>query len=140
MNNKSLVNQEVSVQVKLAALWTVAMFMYLYNDLIQFVLQPGSLTGVLAGSIGGLEITQPFLVAAAFLVIIPAVMIYLSTVLNPQANRWTNIIVGALFTLVTLATMLMPGEEPWAYYLIVNGIEIAATGLVVWHAWTWPRQ
>lgn len=137
---QSLSNQEVSVKVKLAALWAVAMLMYLYNDLIQFVLQPGSQTEILAGSIGGLEITQSFLVAAAFIVIIPAVMIYLSTVLKPQANRWTNIIVGALFTLITIATMLMPGEELWAYYLTVNVIEIAATGLVVWHAWNWPRQ
>ena len=140
MNKKSLLNQEVDVKVKLAALWTVAMLMYLYNDIIQFVLQPGSLTEILAGEIGGMAITQPFLVAAAFLVIIPAVMIYLSTVLNPPTNRWTNIIVGALFTLITVATMLIPGAQPWKYYLLVNVVEIVATGLVVWHAWNWPRE
>jgi hypothetical protein len=70
--------------------------------------------------------------------VIPSLMIFLSVALKARANRWTNIIVGIVYTLVTVATMLM--GKAWAYYYFNNVVEIALTGLVVWHAATWPKQ
>ena len=67
---------------------------------------------------------------------IPSVMVFLSLVLRPTINRRVNIIVGVIFTLIMLGTM--PGT--WAFYIYLGSIEVVLTALVVWYAWTWPKQ
>ena len=67
---------------------------------------------------------------------IPSVMVFLSLVLKPRLNRWLNIVLGAIYTIIILITM--PGE--WVFYICLGVVEIALTTLVVWYAWKWPRQ
>jgi len=40
-----------------------------------------------------------------------------------------------LYTLIIMITMWS-----WAFYIFYGVLEIALTVLVVWYAWTWPRQ
>ena len=42
----------------------------------------------------------------------------------------------APYTVFVLATM--PGA--WAFYLFVGTVDMVLTALIVWYAWTWPRQ
>ena len=67
---------------------------------------------------------------------IPASMIFLSLALRANLNRWLNIILGAIYTVFVLITM--PGA--WAFYLYLGSVDVVLTGLIVWHAWTWPKQ
>jgi hypothetical protein len=134
-----LKNVDIDVKLRLSALWTAVMFLYAYADIQHFVLQSGSLEEILRGELGGMQLTPAFLFGAAVLMTMPALMVFLSVALKATANRWTNIVVGTAYTLVTIATMLMPGET-WAYYFFYNVVEIVLTGLVVWHAVTWPKQ
>jgi len=73
---------------------------------------------------------------AARLVAIPGVMVFLSLVLPPAMKSWTNVTLGAIYTVIMLITM--PGE--WAFYIFLGVAEVALTGLIVWYAWNWPRQ
>jgi hypothetical protein len=66
---------------------------------------------------------------------IPAVMVFLSLALKPAINRWANIVLGTLYTLIMLATM--PGA--WAFYIFFGVVEVVLTALVAWYAWRWPR-
>jgi hypothetical protein len=136
---QTLDDVRVNTKVKLAALWTTIMFLFAYADIQHFVLQPGSVSEILNGSIGGMQTTPTFLFAAAALMIVPTLMIYLSVALKPSLNRWVNIIFGSIYTLITIATWLVPGET-WAYYYFYNLFEVILTALVVWHAWNWPRS
>ena len=138
-SKQPLKNEPINVKIKLAALWTAVMFLYAYADIQHFVLQPGSIKEILEGTIGGIETTPTFLFGAALLMTIPSVMIFLSVGLNAKVNRWMNIIFGSVYTLVTIATWLMP-DGTWGYYYFYNVVEIILTGLVVWHAARWPRQ
>jgi hypothetical protein len=134
-------NVNVDVKTKLAALWTAVMFLYAYNDIMHFVLQTGSQEQILSGQLGGMQLTPAFLFGAAVLMAIPSLMIFLSVALNAKVNRWVNIIFGSLYTLVTVATWLMPSDTPtWAYYYFNNILEVVLTLLVVWHAVKWPRM
>ena len=63
------------------------------------------------------------------------VMIALSVTLEAAINRPLNIVVGTLYTLVILVTMWS-----WWFFVFYGVIEIVLTGLVVWHAWRWPRD
>jgi hypothetical protein len=69
---------------------------------------------------------------------IPSVMIFVSLGVNSRVARWLNIVSGALFTLMSGSTTVLPGDT-WLYYRYYNLIEALLTGLVVWVAWRWQH-
>ena len=80
--------------------------------------------------------TQGVLLGTAILMAIPSVMVFLSLTLRANANRWVNIILGAIYTVIMLITM--PGA--WIFYVFLGIVEVALTALIVWYAWNWPKQ
>jgi len=123
-------------KVKLAALWTAMMLLYIYADILS-LFRPGQLQEMTEGLMGPFPATQGSLLTAAILMIIPAVMVFLSVSLKASANRWANIILGTLYTLVNISNLI---GETWAYYLLFGIVEIACTALIIWHAWKWPVE
>jgi hypothetical protein len=128
---------QMNVKMKLSALWAAVMFLYVYADIKAFY-KPGFIGDVMAGDAGGFPITQVFLLGSAILMAIPSVMIFLSVALKAKVNRWANIILGILYTVVIVITLLMPGA--WAYYIFYGIVEVVLTALIVWYAWKWPKQ
>jgi len=118
---------------KLSTLWLFATVNYLYCDVVT-LMDPGKLKGFLAGSIGGVEITPGFLLAAGVLVEIPMAMILLARLLPARANRWANIVAGAVMTIVQLASLF--AGTPALYYVFFSVIEIGTTAAIVWLAWS----
>ena len=130
---------EFKTAVKLAGLWTATMFLYAYADITHFVLQTGSLEEIISGAIAGVGIKPLFLFGTAILMSIPSVMIFVSLGVNSRVARWLNIVIGALFTLMSGTTTVLPGDT-WLYYRYYNLIEAILTGLVVWVAWRWQHR
>ena len=135
MASVALDDMKVHVKLKLSALWTALMFCYVYGDYFGLYV-PGKLQGMLegAGPIG--PVSQATLVATSILLAVPGVMVFLSLVLPPRLNRWLNIILGAFYIVVMLITM--PGA--WDFYVLLGCIEVVLTALIVWYAWSWPKQ
>lgn len=136
MTSTSLVDRKVHVKIKLSALWAAVMFCYIYGDYLT-LFEPGMIEGVIAERMPLGSTNQINLLAIAIFISIPAVMIFLSLTMKPKANRWTNIILGIVYTVAVLITFFM---DPWAYYIFLGIVEVALTALVVWYAWNWPRQ
>ncbi|HJX24037.1 MAG TPA: DUF6326 family protein [Candidatus Bathyarchaeia archaeon] len=130
-----LEDPKINIKTKLAALWVILMFFYIYNDVFS-LFQPGNIEKIIAGEI---EMNQAFLLGAAILMAIPSLMVFLSLTLKAKANRWANIIAGIFYAGVLLTTMLVPGEL-WAYYALYMIIEGVLIALVIWYAWKWPKQ
>jgi hypothetical protein len=86
----------MEMKIKLSTLWVVVMFNYLYADVTGFY-APGMIEGIIAGDVGGLQLTQAFLLGSAVLMEIPIVMVLLSRTLKYRANRWANIITGTIY-------------------------------------------
>jgi hypothetical protein len=128
-------NNAIGVNAKLSALWAAMMFLYVYADVLSLY-RPGQVDEISSGMMGPFEVSQGSLLMASVIVIIPALMIFLSLVLNNTVNRWSNLVAGGLFTLVNVSNLL---GETWAYYLIFGILEIAITLLIIWYAWLWPR-
>ena len=80
--------------------------------------------------------TQGKLLGFAIIMAVPSVMVFLSLALKPKTNRWTNIILGAIYTMIMLMTM--PGA--WTFYIFLGMIEVVLTALIVWYAWNWPSS
>ena len=117
------------VKIKLSALWVAVMLTYLLGDVLR--VYSGDLK---VGEIGGQKITQLIWLGIAVLMVIPAVMVFLSVTLNDPVARWSNIIVAIIFfgfNLIGLPTY------PSAYdkFLIIVGLVFNV--LTVWYAWKW---
>jgi len=119
------------IKSKLSTLWVVATLNYLYCDVVT-LMDPHLLKQFMAGSVGGMQISQGFLLGAGVLVEIPIAMVLLSRILGERSNRWANIIAGATMTAVQLLSLGV--KTPAPYYLFFSVIEIACTSAIVWYA------
>ena len=126
---------KIHVKIKLSALWAALMFLYIYADIFSLY-RPGHIDEMMSGRMGPFPATQGSLLVASILMLIPAVMVFLSLVLKPPVNRWVNIIFGVLYTLVNLSNLV---GEPWAYYMAFGMVEIVLTLLIVGYAWKWRK-
>jgi hypothetical protein len=130
-----LKDTRIDVRIKISALWIGVMFYYIYADYFGLYV-PGTLQGMLKGEMGPLgPTTQGILLGTSLMMAIPAAMIFLSVSLSPRLNRWLNIVVGMIYTVIILITMWQ-----WAFYIFYGVVEVIFTLLVVWYAWNWPRE
>lgn len=75
------------MKTKLTTLWVFATLNYLYCDVVT-LMDRNLLQGFLSGNVGGMDVTQAFLLAAGALVEIPMAMVLLSQVLPQRVNPW----------------------------------------------------
>jgi cbb3-type cytochrome oxidase subunit 3 len=127
---------KISVRFKLSALWAALMFLYIYAD-IYSLFRPGQIQEMMSGQMGPFPVTQGSLFAASVLMVIPAVMVFLSLTLKPTVDRWANIILGVLYTLVNVSNLI---GETWAYYIFSGIVELVLTVLIVGYAWRWRNS
>ena len=128
---------KINVKLKLSALWAALMLLYIYADHFS-LFRTGQIEEMISGRIGPFPVTQGSLLAFSILMMIPAVMVFLSLALKPTVNRWANIILGVLYTFVNISNLI---GETWVYYIVFGVVEIVLTFLIVLYAWKWrtPR-
>jgi len=133
--NKTTETEAVRTPVKmmLSALWVTLMFLYIYADILSLY-RPGKVEAVMAGQMGPFPVTQASLLQASILMLIPAVMVFLSLALKPGAARWANIVLGVVYTAVNIGNLV---GETWTFYLLYGIVEMAITLLIVGYAWRW---
>jgi hypothetical protein len=131
----TLEDQRIPVRAKLAAAWTSLMFLIIYIDYFHLYM-PGALEDLLAGKVFVFDITQVFLLAGLATVTIPALMIFLSVALSAKVNRWTNIIVAAVYIPFILFNL---AGAAWMHMVFGAFVEVVLLLLIIRYAWTWPR-
>lgn len=132
----SLEDIKVNVKLKLAILWASFMFLYIYVDYFHLYI-PGSIKNILAGKMFVFDITQVALLTGLASVTIPDLMIFLSVALRAKLNRWTNIIVAAVYIPFTLLNL---AGEAWIHMVFGAIVEIVLLLLIISYAWKWPKQ
>lgn len=134
--NSALKSFELSRSLRLSLLWASMMFLYIYNDYFSLYV-PGTIEGMSAGRIGPLgEATDAVMLGVAALLTIPSLMVFLSAGLPSAFSKWLNVVLGALYTLVNVATLF---GSPLFYQFIVS-VEIVLSVSIVVSALTWPKQ
>ncbi len=121
-------------QSRFSTLWIFALLNYLYCDVVT-LMDAVYLKPSLQMNVGGMQISQGFLLGAGILMEIPIAMVLLSRILAPRANRLANIIAGLLMTVVQISSLFV--GTPTTYYLFFSVIEIACTAFIAWYAWSW---
>ncbi len=127
---------KINVKLKISALWVTIMFAFAYVDIFGFM-KTGEIERIMAGKIATFQIDQVFLFSVTLYMLIPSIMVFLSLVLKPKVNRWTNIIVGILYFVMNLASCI---GETWAFYIFGSIVESLLLLLIIWYAWKWPKK
>ncbi len=131
----TLKDSKVSIQLKLAVLWTSFMFLYIYVDYFALYM-PGKVADIQNERVYIFDITQNFLSLALVSVSIPALMIFLSVILSAKINRCTNIIVAIVYIPYSLFNL---AGEAWVHMIFGAVVEVGLLVLIIRYAWKWPR-
>jgi len=129
---------KVHAKIKLSALWISLMLCYIYGDIFSLFV-PSRLKGLMDGHMGVGATTPYKLLAAAILMTVPALMVFLSLVLKPKTNRIVNIIAGGIYTIIMVLVVLISIDPWWIFYIYLGVVEIIITLLIIWQAYKWPR-
>lgn len=72
--------------------------------------------------------------------LIPLTMAFLSVTLKDTANRWSNLILGIVFTGLNIYHLIQHlAMGPSAHAILIVGSTIVVTALIAWYAWKWPK-
>lgn len=136
---KSLANYGINVKIKLAFLWTSLMFLYIYADYFR-LMTPGKLENMINLQTPLGPTSPGLLVVFSLILIIPALMIFLSVLLRPQINRWLNIFVAFLYACISILIIVSGFGARWqAFFILFNLVELLVFGLIISQALRWPR-
>ena len=121
-------------RLKIAGAWTSLMFCYLYDD--EFGLyRTGKLAAISAGRTPLGPTTQQLLLLFSVMMSVPAVMVFLSLVLPRAISRVLNIVLGALYAVIVVVTMI----HGWQFDLYFLALDVALSAAIVLLALRWPR-
>jgi hypothetical protein len=118
-------------RMRLSALWIFATLNYIYADVFTLFFVPGAQKETATMTAGAV-------LAFAVLMETAIAMVLLSRVLKYGANRWANIIVGAIQT-AAVFFFVFAGTPPAPFSAFFGTIEIVCTLVIIWYAWKWPN-
>ena len=125
----------VNVRVKISALWASMLFVFAYVDL--FSLYRADFRADLeGGKIAGFTINQSFLLGTTIYIVVASLMVFLALVLGSRICRIINVVLGIVYALTIIAGAI--GE--WNYYILGSAVETALLAVIIYYAWTWPKE
>ena len=128
--------ENLTLKIRISVLWLfMAVAMSAHSALALF--DPDVIEEITSGK---MEISAGMFVFMALFWLVPLAMAFLSVTLKDSANRWTNIILGIVFTALNIFHLTEHLAEPSAHQLLIIGSTVVVTALIVWYAWKWPKQ
>ena len=114
----------------LSTLWIFATLNYVYADVFNLYFRAGvqSETSTMPpGAVLGFSVLMEGAIA----------MVLLSRLLKRGANRWANMIVGAIHTVAVFSSLFTAAPAP--FYVMFAVVEIVCTLGIIWYASRWPN-
>jgi hypothetical protein len=121
-------------KLKIAVLWLIKEATILVSMVLSLY-DPSVMEHIIAGELGGMQVTPELLLTFTIILLVPLVMSFLSLILKDSLNRWTNIIVGIIFTVLELTGITDVLTNPSAYVIVMFVALVAVPALIVWYAW-----
>ncbi|MBN3521047.1 hypothetical protein JYB62_13640 [Algoriphagus lutimaris] len=138
-SSRSLTDYNVNIKIKLAALWTSLMFLYIYADFFQ-LMTPKKLEKMIDLQTPMGPTSPGILVVFSMILIVPSLMVFLSVFLKPQINKWLNICIAALYASMSILIIVSTlGSEWHIFYILFNLIEVFVFAMIIYQAWNWPK-
>lgn len=119
-------------KIKISVLWLFSAVAFLAHQILA-LMEPGVIAQIMDGKVEGMKIGTELILLFAILFLVPLIMAFLSLTLKDSINRWANIIVGAVFTVLFIGVIAsvakLSGETLMTFSTVV------ALALIVWYAW-----
>ena len=139
-SSKSLTNYNVNIKIKLAALWTALMFLYIYADFFQ-LMTPNKLEKMINLQTPMGPTSPEILIIFSVILIIPSLMIISCIFLKSQFNKWLNICIAALYASISILIIISTlGSEWHTFYILFNLMEVFVFARIIYQAWNWPKE
>ena len=98
-------------------------------------------TGGLEWMISEAEAMGPaWMVIGALFMLVPLWLAFLSMTLKDSCNRWTNFILGIIFTIWSILHLFEPCVGSRVEQWLIVGSTVVVAALIAWYAWKWPKQ
>ena len=123
-------------KILLSLLWIYLTVNYIYCDVFTLHLSK-YLEAFLSGEVGGMKITEEFLLVFSVVMQIPMIMIVLSRFLTFRLNKYLNIVTGIITTSIQTYTVTMGGT---LHYMFFSFFEITTGLLIIYLAITWKQE
>ena len=120
-------------RIKISVLWLFRTVTFLVS-LVSTLFEPGAIARITAGEMAGFQVTPELILLTTIMMLVPLVMAFLSLTLKDSINRWTNVVLGVVYTGICLFDWLGSLVEP-AYGILMHISRIVASALIVWYAW-----
>ena len=121
-------------KIRISVLWIFMAVAMSAHSVLAFM-EPGAME-----QIGEMQISAGMFLFMALFWWVPLVMAVLSVTLKDLANRWTNIILGIVFTALNIFHLIEHLADPSAHQILIIGSTVVVTALIFWHALKWPKQ
>ena len=129
--------EDLALKTRLSVLWIINEVSGLALILFAFM-EPGAIDHIRSGEMEGLTIGPGLLLFFAILFLVPLVMAFLSQTLEDKANRWANIIIGAVYAATTMVMLIL--ELADQSVLAINPASgFVFSALTVWYAYKWSK-
>ena len=139
MRSGPLNQYNINIKIKLAFLWTSLMFLYIYADYFH-LMTPEKLERMMQLQTPVGPTSPGLLVVFSVILIIPALMIFLSVFLKPLINKWLNILIAFLYAGISILIIFSGiGDEWQAFFVLFNLVELLVLVMIISQAWKWPR-
>ena len=115
----------------LSTLWIFLLFNTLFRDFHE-LFRAGMVGEIMTGVVGGTPITDELMLLGGVMVEIPILMVLLSRVLAHRANRWANLFLAPVTTVIMLQNGVNDLDD-----IFFIAVETFALSAIVWVAWRW---
>lgn len=135
-DTRRLIDTRIDVKLLLSALWVTMVLVFAYVDIFGFYradVLDAALDGRIAATV--FVVNQLFLVGTLGYILVPTLMIVLSLLLRPRANRIVTCSVAVLYILTIVGSCI---GETWSYYLLGSAVEVILLLAIIRTAWVWP--
>ena len=121
-------------KIRISVLWIFMAVAMSAHGVLAFM-EPGAME-----QIGEMQMGAGMHLFMALFWWVPLVMAVLSVTLKDLANRWTNMILGIVFTALNIFHLIEHLAQPSAHQILIIGSTVVVTALIFWHALKWPKQ
>lgn len=121
-------------KIRISVLWIFMAVAMSAHSVLAFM-EPGAME-----QIGEMQISAGMFLFMALFWWVPLVMAVLSVTLKDLANRWTNMILGIVFTALNIFHLIEHLADPSAHQILIIASTVVVTALIFWYALKWPKQ
>ncbi len=126
--------ERLTWKTKLSVLWLCMAVAMSAHSVLSFVKQD------VVEEMWQMQIGTGMATMMALFWLIPLIMAVLTLILKDSASRWTNIVLGIVFTLLNIWHLFEHLAPPMVEQILIVGSTVVATALVALFAWRWPKQ